>query len=43
MVDRRQELKWERAGRAEILSIVRKNYGWRAAREAERLQLFTLH
>ena len=35
MVDRRQELKWERAGRAEILSFVRKNYGWRAAQAAD--------
>ena len=43
MVDRRQELKWERAGRAEILSFVRKNYGWRAAQEAARLKLFTVH
>jgi hypothetical protein len=29
--------------RPEILSFVRKNYGWRAAQEAARLKLFTLH
>ena len=43
MVSARQEAKWERALRRDILGFIRKNYGLRAAKLAAQFPLFTLH
>jgi hypothetical protein len=43
MVNRRQEERWHRGTRCDILSFIAKHYGKRAAQEAARLKLFTLH
>ena len=42
-VDRRAEMRWQRGTRREIIGFIRKQYGKRAAQEAARLKLFTLH
>jgi hypothetical protein len=43
LVNARQEAEWQRAPRRKILDFIAKHYGKRAAREAARLKLFTLH
>jgi hypothetical protein len=43
LVNARQEAKAQRRTRCEILSFIRKHYGRRAAQQAARLKLFTLH
>ncbi|MGB9269961.1 MAG: hypothetical protein WCB74_12190 [Pseudolabrys sp.] len=43
LVNARQEAEWQRAPRRKILGFIRKHYGRRAAQEAARLKLFTVH
>jgi hypothetical protein len=43
MLNRSQEERWQRRTRREILGFICKHYGKRAAQEAARLKLFTLH
>jgi len=43
MVNPHQERRWQHRARNEIIGFVRKHYGKRAANEAARLSLFTLH
>jgi hypothetical protein len=43
MVNPRQELKWQRARRREILGFIRKHYGQRAAETAANFPMFTEH
>jgi hypothetical protein len=43
MVNPRQEMKWQRARRREILGFIRKHYGQRAAETAANFPMFTEH
>jgi len=43
MANPRQELRWQRAARHEIIGFVRKHYGRKAAQEAANFPIFTVH
>ena len=43
MANPRQELRWQRAARHEIIGFVRKHYGPKAAQEATNFPIFTVH